>query len=251
MTNRSCSVSGCERPYAAKGYCNLHWNRNRIHGDPLVTMKGKYHKVQYTPDGLRICKMCGEGKPITEYHADRGGTDGYRAQCKPCRNKYMSGYYEANRDARMAYEQDRRTNRAEHMRALDIARYERSRDKRIALATKQAHIRRARLRDAVVEAGITVKSLRAIHGDKCCYCGTEMDFTAKKRSEGISPARATLEHIVPLSRGGMHTFDNTALACHRCNVSKNRKTLAEWKTWKAGDPIGGEEAAPSSEDCQR
>jgi len=242
MTNRTCSVPDCERKHAAKGYCHLHWNRNRIHGDPLVSMKGKAHKVRHDSDGLRICKACGEGKPLTEFHADKGGTDGYRAQCKPCRNTYMAGYYDANRDTRMAYEQDRRTNQAEHMRALDMARYERHKDKRIALASDAVRVRRARLLKAETDPKVTVRRLREIHGDSCCYCGVKMDFKRGVRGEGIAPNRATLEHIQPLSRGGNHTFDNTTLACHRCNVSKNNKTVDEWEAWKEGGSDGREEA---------
>lgn len=234
MSNRTCSVPNCERKYAAKGYCQLHWNRNRIHGDPLVTMKGKAHKVQYDAAGLRICKACGEGKPLSEYHADKGGTDGYRAQCKPCRNSYMAGYYDANREARVDYERNRRTNNADHMRALDMARYERHKEKRVALASDGVRTRRARLLDTTVDAKVTVTNLRKMHGDACCYCSIEMDFKRGKRGEGIAPNRATLEHVLPLSRGGTHTFDNTRLACHRCNVSKNSKTVAEWEARKPG-----------------
>lgn len=246
MHNRTCSLPDCERKHAAKGYCQLHWNRWRIHGDPRITMKGKHHKVQYDPAGLRICKACGEGKPLTEYHADKGGTDGYRAQCKPCRNAYMAGYYGANRDARMAYEQDRRTNNADHLRALDMARYERHKDKRIALASDAVRLRRARLLNTEVDSKVTVARLRDIHGDSCCYCGVEMDFARGRRGDGIAKNRATLEHVHPLSRGGTHTFDNTKLACHRCNVSKNNKTVGEWEAWKGGVSHGRKEAAPAS-----
>jgi hypothetical protein len=234
MTNRTCSVPDCERKYAAKGYCHLHWNRNRIHGDPLVTMKGKHHKVQHDASGLRICKACGAGKALSEYHADKNGTDGYRAQCKPCRNSYMSGYYDSNREARMEYEQDRRTNNGDHMRALDMARYERDKEKRIALACDGVRTRRARLLNTEVDAKVTVSNLREIHGDTCCYCEVEMDFIRGIRGDGIAPNRATLEHVLPLSRDGTHTFDNARLACHRCNVSKNSKTVAEWEAWKPG-----------------
>lgn len=227
---KPCSIDGCANggAYLETGYCGTHHKRLLKHGDPFITMKGKSHKVQYTSDGLRICKVCGEGKPLTEYHADSGGTDGYRAQCKPCRNSYMSGYYDANREARKEYEQDRRTNNAEHMRALDMARYERDKDKRIALATEHSHLRRARLKEVAHERGITVPALRKIQGDGCCYCGVEMTFIRGERGT-IAPNRATLEHIRPISRGGTHTWDNAALACHRCNTSKNAKTLDEWQ----------------------
>lgn len=32
---KSCGVDGCDRPYYAKGYCNLHWRRAKKYGDPL------------------------------------------------------------------------------------------------------------------------------------------------------------------------------------------------------------------------
>lgn len=30
----------------------------------------------------------------------------------------------------------------------------------------------------------------------------------------------TLDHVVPLSRGGSHSYDNTVAACEPCNVVK-------------------------------
>lgn len=236
VSNRTCSVPDCERKHAAKGFCQLHWNRNRIHGDPLVTMKGKAHKVKYDDAGMRVCKACGEGKPLTEYHVDKGGTDGYRAQCKPCRGAYMASYHQENREARADYIRERRINNGDHVRALDMARYERHKDKRIALASENVRIRRARLKNTEVDPNVTVSNLRKLHGDSCCYCNIEMDFNRGTRGNGIAPNRATLEHIMPLSRGGTHTFSNTALACHHCNVTKNNKTVEEWGRHKAWQP---------------
>jgi len=227
MSKRTCSLPECERPHAAKGYCLLHWNRNRLHGDPRVTMKGKYHKVQYTEDGLRICKACKKAKPLSEYHKDKAGTDGYRAQCKPCRSEYMQGYHQENLVERRAYIQNRRDSMPEHVRALDRARYERDKEKRIALATESVHVRRARMKAAEYDRGITVLALRKRHGDGCCYCGVELDFKPGKRG-AINPKRASIEHLLPISKGGSHTWENTTLACHGCNTSKNAKTLDEW-----------------------
>jgi len=224
-----CAFVGCSNggAYVETGYCGTHHKRLLKHGDPAVTLKGKAHKVQYTPDGLRICKLCGEGKPTTEYHSDSGGTDGYRAQCKTCRTGYMQGYYAENIAKRREYVRERQANNTEHVRAIDRARYERDKDKRIALATEAVHIRRARMMAAEYHHGITDTSLRKIHGDNCCYCGVVMDFKRGTRGS-INPHRATIEHVLPISRGGSHTWDNTTLACHKCNVSKNAKTVEEW-----------------------
>lgn len=224
MNKPTCSVPDCDRVMHSRTYCQRHYVRFLKHGDPMVDL----HRVQHTEDGLRICKGCGEPKPFDQFHRDKRNPDGYRAQCKPCRNTFMANYYEDNREQRVAYERGRRSNQAEHLRALDMARYERHKEKRIALASEHVKIRRARLAGVETDPGVTVPALRRIHGDHCCYCGIEMTFKRGKRGEGIAPNRATLEHIMPISKGGGHTLANTALACHRCNVTKNNKTTEQW-----------------------
>jgi hypothetical protein len=163
----------------------------------------------------------------------------------------MAGYHEVNVERVKAYQRSRRVEQAESVRTVDRARYVRDKDKRIAAASDGVRLRRARLSGIVSDPNLTTGRLREIHGDDCCYCGVELDFDRGKRGEGIAPNRATLEHILPVSRGGTHTFDNTALACHRCNVSKNRKTVAEWEAWKAGGLSGRQEAVTDSADRQR
>jgi len=46
----------------------------------------------------------------------------------------------------------------------------------------------------------------------CAYCGARGN---------------TIDHIVPVSRGGRSTWDNTVLACRRCNHRKADRSLAE------------------------
>lgn len=41
------------------------------------------------------------------------------------------------------------------------------------------------------------------------------------------------DHVVPLSRGGAHSEGNLVPACPRCNISKNNKTVMEWRIWRA------------------
>jgi 5-methylcytosine-specific restriction endonuclease McrA len=42
-----------------------------------------------------------------------------------------------------------------------------------------------------------------------------------------------IDHIIPLSKGGVTEFDNLCLACHRCNLFKHALTELE-------DPLTGE-----------
>lgn len=41
----------------------------------------------------------------------------------------------------------------------------------------------------------------------------------------------TIDHIIPLMRGGLHIPDNLAAACRPCNCSKSDKLISEWQ-WK-------------------
>lgn len=54
----------------------------------------------------------------------------------------------------------------------------------------------------------------------CPYCFVVMG-TSKE-------TRKTLDHIVPISKGGLHSIANVVICCQTCNVSKGAKTLDEW-----------------------
>jgi 5-methylcytosine-specific restriction endonuclease McrA len=42
----------------------------------------------------------------------------------------------------------------------------------------------------------------------------------------------TIDHVIPLSRGGHHIPDNLIACCRPCNCSKSNKLVEEW-TWEA------------------
>jgi 5-methylcytosine-specific restriction endonuclease McrA len=124
---------------------------------------------------------------------------------------------------REAYERD-----IEKIRQRDKERYTRDKPKRLELASEASQVRRARKKKAVVDKGISKLSLRKKLGDYCYYCGIEMDFSpAVKRV--FKDEHATIEHLIPLSRGGNHTWENCVLACQACNKRKHAKTEAQWK----------------------
>ncbi len=59
---------------------------------------------------------------------------------------------------------------------------------------------------------ITRNAVFARDDHRCQYC--------------LSPAE-NLDHIVPRSRGGDHTWDNVVACCRRCNVKKGNRLPAE------------------------
>lgn len=87
------------------------------------------------------------------------------------------------------------------------------------------HTRRARVAGA---GGIITRQewLRLVvdHGGKCAYCG---------KKDG----KLTLDHVVPISRGGANTIDNAAPACWWCNSHKHNRTGDEFRAAADGPHI--------------
>lgn len=53
--------------------------------------------------------------------------------------------------------------------------------------------------------------------EKCFYCGKKLG------------KNKTLDHIIPVSRGGDNSIKNLVACCEDCNYSKGALTLGEWK----------------------
>ena len=82
--------------------------------------------------------------------------------------------------------------------------------------------RRALERTTQVEP-INEKKLYLRDGWMCQICKKRVD----KRFKYPNPMCASMDHIVPLYKGGSHTYKNVQLAHLRCNFSKQTATLPQ------------------------
>jgi 5-methylcytosine-specific restriction endonuclease McrA len=65
---------------------------------------------------------------------------------------------------------------------------------------------------------------------ECQYCGlTPVPKSNDKKKKESSKLFLTIDHVLPVSRGGKTTFDNCVCACSDCNRSKSNKTPEEAK----------------------
>lgn len=77
---------------------------------------------------------------------------------------------------------------------------------------RYVNARRARLVGASAKP-LPKRILRRLRSARCAYCG--------------GPG-GTVDHVVPLNRGGQHAEGNLVPACRSCNSSKRDKLLIEW-----------------------
>jgi len=68
-----------------------------------------------------------------------------------------------------------------------------------------------------IDMNVTLLAVYRKHNGRCANCNVQT--VLGKHPQVLSSA--TLEHKVPLSEGGDHTWENVELLCHRCNTSRN------------------------------
>lgn len=66
-------------------------------------------------------------------------------------------------------------------------------------------------------------------GWKCQLCGRNVLRHAKRgsRTKRLHPRTASLDHIVPMSKGGPHVERNVQCACLACNVRKHARLIGQ------------------------
>lgn len=75
---------------------------------------------------------------------------------------------------------------------------------------------RARHWHVEYERGISWRALVERDGDTCSLCGEPVELTKDRRNR-LGP---TVDHRIPMSRGGAHVWSNVQLAHRACNSSK-------------------------------
>lgn len=115
--------------------------------------------------------------------------------------------------------------------ARGISSYNADREARAeeaAEAVKERRIRYLERSPAIRSAQAAIKQhiiaeYSAAGEIQCYYCAI-----------GLVPEDIHIEHKTPIARGGTNNRSNLALSCQRCNLSKGRKTEAEYRRFLKG-----------------
>jgi 5-methylcytosine-specific restriction endonuclease McrA len=113
---QACSVDGCDKKIAGRGWCAKHFWRWQTYGDPL-----KLRLRERT--GVRYCARCGRQPDEVPFRNDLRAPDGLGAYCKPCERDYNREHFERNREALLADNRARyRRNRRRYLAAQRLYR---------------------------------------------------------------------------------------------------------------------------------
>jgi len=249
-----CSVEGCNAPSRARGWCRLHYGRWFKWGDPLGggrqpaphgrnecvvdgchkeprSLACDYCEMHYmrlrrrgtleTKLDMSIHQQCLHcGNPLSEqtkFCSERCRTRYYRGvpkerECKHCGVTFQP--LERN----VCCSEECRHELNMHERRIYHKRYWRDSAKYRAELRANYHKRRMLVNYVTVEL-VDNETVFERDGWVCKLCGGQID----RNTKWPDPWSASVDHIVPLSRGGNHSYANVQCAHLRCNCQKSDK----------------------------
>lgn len=150
---------------------------------------------------------------------------------------------EIDNDIRLEIESLRRigSNHKHYLECKECGRMYFSNRERITCSERCGNKRGNRIgeirrRKRIVENGrvdwnISIERLIKRDGDNCYLCGEKVDmgdYYIKGDDIFISGNKyPSVDHVIPISKGGTHTWDNVKLAHRDCNSSKSDNTTIE------------------------
>lgn len=150
----------------------------------------------------KSCKFCKQIKPLSNFTKDRTQSGGYQPKCKACRAISAKQW---------------RKNNPEYVPtwlAANPKYLTQWRAKNFWYTAERQAISKAKRYGCDIYF-IRKRDFRRLFQNRCFTCGTEDELT--------------IDHIIPLSRGGNHGIGNLQILCKSCNSRKGAKTIYEWK----------------------
>ena len=190
----------------ARGWCSAHWTRWKRHGSPTARLRGE------VVDGKRICTVCRVDKPVAEFWREGD------SWCRECFNdkqrvRARVRYVPKPKSAAICEQcgagflADKRRSVFCSPECFEVGKHRRN--------IKHVQTRRARQRAATVEPFFPSEVYER-DGWICQLCDLPIDREAVKPH----PLSPSIDHIIPIARGGEHSLRNVQAAHLGCNVRK-------------------------------
>lgn len=160
---------------------------------------------------MKTCNLCREDLPKENYSRCSARKDGLQNYCKKCAAIKRKKHYENNKEI------EREQNRKWHQENQPWKKPEKIEymSKWLSENRDRKNLTEAMRRNAIRANGGSVNiedwiELCNLYGNVCLKCGKN---------------EVTMDHIVPVSKGGRHSIENLQPLCGSCNSSKGTKTI--------------------------
>ena len=170
--------------------CSKHYQRLKKTGSVTSIRPDDIDKNKY--------KFCFGCKLVLEkqfFGKDKTRIDGLRSNCKKCSIKSVQKWQNKNPDKKKIYNKNYKQNNK--------------------FKVNETNARRRAVRKNAQSFFISKKDFRKLKSGFCFSCGAKTELS--------------IDHIIPLNRGGTHGIGNLQILCISCNASKQDMFFAEWR----------------------
>ena len=157
----------------------------RVEKNPLG-LSSYQLSIQEKYDAVRVCEVC--GKQYTLRERMQGGDTKYCRDNGCCSKECLKT----------------RARKAQKIRERGY----------------RNHKGRARKYGCAFDSSVTLKALIKRNGLRCAICGEMCDPDDHGWTDYTGPKHPTIDHIIPMSKGGGHVWDNVQVAHAICNSIK-------------------------------
>ena len=206
---------------------------------------------------MKTCFKCKKEKELTEFYVHPRMADGHLNKCKDCTKKDGIEHRKANINKVRAYDK-KRSNLPHRVKLRKLYAKEHIEQKKVtdkAYYIKHRAEIRARMNANKEEISITRRAYRQNNAEKiridnrkrialkrgvrheaykgnyiferdgwvCGICGRKIN----KRLKHPNPLSKSIDHIVPLSKGGDDSPENVQAAHLRCNIGKHARNIGQ------------------------
>lgn len=141
------------------------------------------------------------------------------AKTDPKRLAYLAEWRAKNRETLRVYQSEWARNNPDKVK-IKAAKHTKLHPEVNAAKSQR---RRARERNCKTFL-VTKEEIKNLYSQPCNFCGTKKE--------------PTIDHCIPLIRGGDHSIGNLQTLCKSCNSGKRHKTNMEWRMYNLKLKVG-------------
>lgn len=202
---------------------------------------------------MKVCTRCKVEKDLALFTKAKTKS-GVSSWCKSCSNEYQRQHRSKDREKWRKYSRDW----AENHKEKELDRYKKYRERNRETIREKSRIRMANKRNKDKEGSLKyTRDYRRRNPEKAAFWDRMKKYKRRAAMRGDSiklsewnelkarydhscvyclqkTNKLTMDHVIPLSKGGKHSIENIVPACGSCNSSKHVKDIYLWVQSKHG-----------------